>query len=125
MTNQLARAFTRRIPIPFIVWVRPSPDSGSWWLDHGLNLSRAGLCCVLPVPLRPVIGRRYALHLTLVGPRGQRQTFELTAEVRWFTITPGGTTLGLRVGEPADQRALAQALAHHLSVLALEEGEGQ
>jgi PilZ domain len=98
---------TRRVQTPFSVQFRIQGKSHSWKTGVGVNISTGGLCIFFPAPSVPSIALEDEAELALVFPEEECGPLDLEAQVRWYKETREGITVGLRVTNPDQQRALA------------------
>jgi hypothetical protein len=105
-----ARQFLR-VPASFSVRFRPHESTGSWFSGKGINLSSGGFCFAFAAPIIPVPGMIYEIEMSLAFPRGGTEQLMLEAEVRWVTTTRRGMSVGLETHDPAQRKALANAVS--------------
>jgi hypothetical protein len=87
----------QRHHLAFPIRVRVYGSDEPWQVGTGIDLSIAGLTCLLPVSPPPAVGMIYEIEFTLYFPDCPQERLQLQATVQGSLANPQGSQVWLQV----------------------------
>jgi hypothetical protein len=96
-TTSIVPCQQQRHRLSFPVRVRAYGNDEPWQVGTGIDLSIAGLTCLLPVSPPPAVGMIYEIEFTLYFPDYPQERLQLQATVQGSLANPQGSQVWLQV----------------------------